>query len=44
MKLVSGLKDLSGYPVWWVVTDSDLIPFQGPHAELAANQYMLQNS
>ena len=44
MKLVSGLKDLSGYPVWWVVTDSDLIPFQGANAESAAMEYMKVHS
>lgn len=40
MVLVEGLTDLSGYPVWWVVTDSDLIPFQGPDAKFQAEQYM----
>ena len=40
MVLVEGLTDLTGYPVWWVVTDSDSVPFQGPNAKTDAQNYM----
>lgn len=40
MTMVEGLIDLSGYHVWWVVTDSTMIPFQGPTAARDAAEYM----
>ena len=40
MTLVKGLIDLSGYHVWWVITDDNLIPFQGEYAESKAQEYM----
>ena len=40
MTMVEGSIDLTGYHVWWVVTDSTMIPFQGPDAANRAAEYM----
>lgn len=39
MSIIQGEVDLTGYHVWWVVTDSQLVPFQGPYAKRNAENY-----